>query len=261
MILVLAAGHGLSACLVVTGGDHAAHPQRPTYSSDTNTTDMGTLEVELGLALDPSDSFDTPATVKFGATPFTEVFVGFSPYQWVERPGDNGHGIGDHVLGARHRFWEDDRGHSAAAQTSIKIPTADEDEGLGTGEFDFVGAGIFTAQIDSRFSSTLFGELALVGDPGGGNDLRHALASAASYALTEDTAAFAEIAKIFHSDGADPLFTTLGIARTLFPGTILDVGVAIGLNDDAPDAILLVGVTTNLGKLFPYSPDGTAGIR
>ena len=39
-------------------------PQRPTVSSDTNTTRAGHLELEAGGDVDPGDFFTTPVTLK-----------------------------------------------------------------------------------------------------------------------------------------------------------------------------------------------------
>ena len=247
-----------SSCVVTTGGEHEATPQRRIFSSNTKTTSFATLELESGFAIDPGDTIDTPQTLKFGATPTTETFLGVSPYRRVDRrltgQRDDGEGIGDLTLGSRHRFWVGSEGQAGAAQVRVKLPTADEDDGLGTGEIDFFLAGIYSHPVDDRLLTNAFLELGVVGDPDGGADRQNALALSATYALEGRTSIFSEVAQIHHTDGPDPLFTTIGFAYALFPGTALDFGVAVGLNDDAPDAVLQFGVTTNVGHVFPPPP-------
>ena len=247
-----------TSCVVTTGGEHEVTPQRRIFSSNTKTTAFTTIELEAGLAIDPGDTIDSPLTLKFGATPNTETFLGFSPYRRVDRRltgrRDDGQGIGDLTLGSRHRFWEGPEGQAGAAQVRVKLPTAEEDDGLGTGEIDFFLAGIYSHPVDERLEANAFLELGVVGDPDGGADRQNALALSATYALEERHAIFTEVAQIHHTDGPDPLFTTIGFAYYLFPGTALDFGVAVGLNDDAPDAVLQFGVTTNVGHVFTPPP-------
>lgn len=241
---LLAFGTG---CRVVPG-KHAATPQRPTVSSDTNTTAEGSVELETGLAVDPGDSFSTPSALKYGIGPISEVFLGFSPYNRVERPGNDGEGFGDVVIGGRHRFWEDGRGTSAAVQLATKLPTSDRDEGLGSGEVDFAAAAIATHAIDAVTSVTLYYELGALGDANGaGTDAQHTLAVSGGHALDERLGVFAELAHIASPGGTDPSFATAGATYALSPGLILDCGVSLGLNDDAADAVLLAGLTMNLG--------------
>lgn len=235
------------ASLVAPDGERAT-PQRPTLSNSTDTTAPDTLEVEFGIDRDPGDRLDTPTTLKYGAGPRTEVYLGLSPLVEVSGPTRDAAGPGDLLLGARHRVWENTGGdRSAAFQVAAKIPTADDDRGLGNGEVELFLAGIGTDVVAST-TRTFFYELGFVADPDGdGIGLRHSFALAGSIPYDERLGLFGELAAIFDQNDADPLFATGGVTYALAASTILDAGLALGLNDDAPDLRFLIGITTNRG--------------
>jgi hypothetical protein len=239
------------ACVLPTQADRKpVTPQRPTVSSNTSTTAEGTWEVETGVLEDPGDAIFVPTTLKFGAGPRTEVFVGASIYERVEVPGVDAEGFGDLLVGGRHRFYESGGGSSFAGQVATKIPTGDEDEGLSTGEIDFLVAGIAT-QVFERLALTQYYELGVLGDPNGpGTDERHTFAFAAGHPLVGSTGAFAELAWILGRDDVDPAFTTVGITQSIAPELVVDVAFVLPLNGDAGDTLFVLGLTTNLGPLF-----------
>lgn len=246
LALLLALLPGGAGCRVA--GSRPPSPQRPTLSSDTSTTAQGTLEVETGVDLDPDDRFGLPTTLKYGLSDTGEVSLGLSLFERIDRPGDDADGPSDVTVATRHRVWE--RGpDSAAFQLATKLPTADEDEGLSSGELDFGAAGILSHS-GSPLSWTAFGELSWLGDPSGGTDPRQALALAASVPGPGASSLFGELAHIGGS-GPDQQFATLG---TAWPAgdAVLDLGVRLGIDDDAPDLVLLVGMTLNLAR--PWAP-------
>ncbi len=238
------------SCAGLPGGGASVTPQRPTFSSDTNTTAEGTLELESGLFLDPGDAAALPTVLKYGAGPRTELFVGLSPFNFVELPGEDARGVGDTIVGTRHRFWENDTGTSSALQLATKLPTGDESEGLSTGEIDFFAAGILTHVFSERTAGTAYYELGVLGDPADTDtDTRHTVAIAASHSLDDHLGLYAELAQILDIRGFDPLITTLGVTRSVNPSLVLDFGLALGLNGDAPDAALVAGLTMNFGRV------------
>lgn len=238
-----------AGCVVTVEDGLPVTPQRPTLSSDTSTAAVGSFELEAGVALDPGSAFSAPVSVKYGAGPRTELFVGLSPYNYVERIGDDGGGFGDTFVGVRHRFWENAQGTSAALRWATKLPTGAENEGLSSGEVDFAGAGIVTHVVDDRTSVTAYYELGVLGDPTrAGTDTQHALAIAASRSLTGDLGVFAEVSQVSAPGDIDPLVAIVGVTRTLRPSLVLDFGLGTGLNADAPDTVFTVGLTLNFGR-------------
>ncbi|MCB9916670.1 MAG: transporter [Planctomycetes bacterium] len=241
----------LAACTALPRDAAPVTPQRPTLSSDTNTTARGTLELEVGAELDPGDAFASPTTLKYGVDARTEVYLGLSPYNVVDRaPASDGSGFGDTTLGARRRVWEDGRGTSAAVQLAVKLPTASEREGLGSGELDVAAAGILSRGFGERVGGTLYYELRSLGrSDRGGRDLAHALALAGAYALDDELSAFAELSQRVQPGPDDPSALVTGLAWAWSPSLVLDAAVSVGLDDDAPDAVWMLGLTTNFGPL------------
>lgn len=234
------------------GASTTATPMRPTYLHSTFTTAPGTIEVEAGAYFDPSDATSVPTTVKYGASDRADAFVDFSPASAVE---GGGVGVGDVYLGWRQRVTEHQLEHlSLAWQAQLKLPTADDGKGLGSGEFDALVAGIGTLPM-ADWSATGFAELGLLGDPvGSGTDLQVALAGAADRRLSGGASVFGELAGVFADDrNLDSVFTTLGAAWSPVPGLVLDSGFVLGLSSDAPDFALVIGLTRNLGPARGYA--------
>lgn len=228
----------------------AATPQRPTLSVDTNTTAQGTFELESGVAVDPGKKFSAPATLKWGAGERTEIFVGTSFYDWAELPnGDAVSSFGDTYLGARQRFLELENGVAGALQLSTKIPTAEEGEGLGTGEYDFFLAGSLSAAPSPDVYLWLFYEAGLLGDPDdSGQDVQHAYSINGSKTYDGVIGVFGEVAAINGPDGYDPVFGTIGFQHFIAPSLVWDAGFVVGFNDDADYLQFVVGFTSNLGR-------------
>ncbi len=227
-------------------------PQRPTVAADTSTTAKGSFELEAGVALDPSTAFDAPMTIKHGAGEATEINVGFNPFTWRDQGGCDESGFGDMTFALRHRFLEGiDERPSAAFQFTTKLPTADEDKGLSSGEIDFFPAAIVT-QGFGDLTATLYYQLGILGDPQGtGTDIQPTGTAMLAASFTDRIGAVVEFAGIDDPGPVDPIFTTLAVSYAWHPALVFDAGVVFGLNDDAADAQFVIGVTTNFGQLAP----------
>lgn len=245
----------LPACVSAIDTSHGATPQRPTFSSDPNTTADGTLELESGIDVDPDGDSFVPVTLKYGAGPRTEIFAGSSVYQALEAAGPDPEGAGDLFVGARHRFLDGhDGGPSAAFQFATKLPTADRKEGLSSGEVDFAFALTSAMSVGERTSVVAFYQLDQVGRvERTGLGTRHGYALVLNHTLEgqPNLGLFAELAHVAVPGDAfgNPLFLTTGVARAVQPGLVFDVAVATGLNDAAPDLRFLLGLTTNFGRI------------
>jgi hypothetical protein len=228
-----------------------ATPQRPTFSTNTKTTAAGTLEIQGGLLLDWEDRFDTPVTVKYGATPTTEYFVDWSPYVNYDTMGVDGSSIGDTRIGVRQRLQTQVDGElSSAFQLATKLPTSDESEIGTTGEIDFFAAGIVDIDVPG-ISLTGFGQLGFLGEEDDEDvDLQWLFASVGEIPIEEKVSAFSEAAVFYtHERDEESLYLTFGSFYEHTPSMIFDVAAQIGIGSDTPDFAVLLGFTQNLGRI------------
>jgi hypothetical protein len=250
-VLLAALVATLAGCVTMAPGSvRPATPQRPTLSSDTNTTALGTFEIEAGVALDPGETFDSPVTLKYGFDERSEVFVGLSPLRWADEP-DDAWGIGDLAFGARRRVVDEtDERPAVAVLGTLKLPTADADDGLGSGETDVLLAAIAQKTLATG-SLVGFWQLGLLGAPGdSGIDIGNDLALAYSAPLDARLGVFAELAaQLVAEYDHESVYTNLGFTfMPAGPELVLDFGCAVGLSDDAADLVLFVGTTRNPGS-------------
>ncbi len=245
-----------ASCTSIMKNEYAATRQRPLVSRDTHTTAFGTFEVEAGASWDHNDRVDTPIVVKYGASPNTELTVQGSPYlMLMDATGHEENGVGDVRLGIRHRLWEESEGVPAiGVLAEVKLPVADEDQGLGTGFVDAAFGGMVSHQIQD-LETTGFYRLDVLNDPAEDANVAHTLALAADAPLL-DTAfgVFGEVSATFFSETDQEVGQLLlGGSYSPYPAVVFDLAGSVGLTSDSPDFVLLGGLTTNLGLWHPPS--------
>jgi len=239
-----------TSCISAVEHMPPATPQRPTFSSDTRTTAAHTVEVEAGLTVDPSDALLIPVRAKVGLDHSSEAFVEWSPLQWINTPGKDQVGIGDLYLGYRRRFREEKEDRAAMAfAVEAKIPSADAEDGQGSGETDLFASIAGERQLQ-RLRLNGFYRLGLLGEVDNGTvDVQHAFAMVASRPLDERLLAFGEGTYLWTPEqDNEQLFATLGLSYATTPSLVFDLSVRVGLTPDAPDVIFLVGLTQNTGR-------------
>jgi len=249
-----------AACVAPRNNPIPATPQRPTVSQSTRTTAYGTFEVEAGATWDPSDSFDTPVRLKYGASANTEVSIQASPLVILDLPNDTQHsGLGDVRLAIRHRLWDDSPDQpSVGVMAEVKLPTADQDKGLGSGQVDAGFAGIAThTMYDTELTG--FYRIDFLSRPDATTDVAHTLAVAAQRPIPGTPfGALGEISSVFYPEGGDPIAQLLiGGTYAPYPSLVFDVDASVGLSSAAPDFVLLAGLTLNLGVWEPPARTNT----
>jgi hypothetical protein len=241
----------LTACVAVSHDGSPVTAPRPLYSSDTATIPAGSYEVEAGAVFDPKDGGQVVGVFKYGAGERTEVYLENAPYTALNGRDDSAAGFGDVLLGFRHRLVEE-RGArpSLAFQPTIKLPTAADDDDLGSGEPDLLLAGMATKTI-AGVGVTAFYQLGVVGEEDGDFGFESQLALAASGVFPDSRlGGHVELATI-HLPKIDECHNLLTLGATYNPGAwlVFDVGASMGLSHAAPDLQLLAGFTHNLGRL------------
>lgn len=251
------AAAGLAAaawsCAFPAGPRAAATPQRPTLSSDTNTTAHGTVEIEAGGLWDVDDGSEVPVSVKLGSSPTGEFSFQVSP--WLD-PGDPGAegGSGDLVLATRQRVRDQGAGWPALAwELGAKLPTGRRSNS--SGENDAFLTAIASAD-GGWLAGTAWYRLAALGEENErGVEVEHAAALALSTPVAPRLAAFGELAGTWNPErDGGVAFVTLGAAWTMTPWRVIDLACVIGLDGDAPDLRLVLGITENLGPLLVQQP-------
>ncbi len=241
---------GMGAVLAASGTrDVQATPQRPAKSSNADTVAEGYVEMEVGVAHD-SDAFDSSLLFRMGLHRRIEFYFGLNPFITREIDGETETGIGDSLVGGKVRFFEAKEGN-AAIEVFVRIPSADEDKGLGTGDLDagfrFIASRTWGVQ---HFDFNLGGDFAGVPDSGS-NEARWTTILAWSRPWGDRLGHYGELFLQFLPATDDETITTdWGLTYRLNPSFVLDAGVNVGLSEDAPDFQFTLGLTKVLGRAF-----------
>lgn len=128
---------------------------RPLVTDDAEPVERGRVEVEFGIELETSTqsySLTAPFSFGFGLTDWLEVAIKPSALYVDDQDASPRRvgGVGDLVLEAKARLPFRPFDLDLALVPSLKIPTADEERGLGTGEVD--GGAVFV--ITKAFTET-----------------------------------------------------------------------------------------------------------
>ncbi len=101
------------------------------------------------------------------------------------------------------------------------------------------------------YALTGFWSVDLLGDPSeSGTDVGHSLAFAAASPVRGRFATFGEIAGLLvPEEDAEQYLATFGVTYNPSTFLVFDAGISVGLNDEAPDAVFLIGFTENLGRI------------
>jgi hypothetical protein len=160
-----------------------------------------------------------------------------------------GSGLGDIILKGRYYAVEQsDLLPYIDLVGSVKIPTADEDKGLGTGETDFTVMAEFARRLDNDAWFVL-GELGytFVGEPSGydaDNRWLYSVGLACEVDPKLTLSGYLDGRTAIFDGNEDPLSILLISEYKFRPDLRLDTLLEIGLNDGAPD----LGITVGLRK-------------
>lgn len=240
-------------CLLLVAGfatpaaahPEAATPQRPSFSADPSTTADGTFELEAGFVAAESEQRDTPLTLKWGAGPTTELFLGWSP--WVQA-GPDLDGSGDTVLGVRHRFLHQDDGADFAFQLATKIPTADDALGSGLPDLQFA---LSSARSWGDWTGVAYLQSGFSGRVGPGTPLvDHALALVLATPFSDRVSGFVETTGIWVPETGDTVGLLLAeLGLSIRENFVLDLAGGLNEVEDGSEWTMAVGFTGNLGHV------------
>lgn len=208
----------------------------PLVTGDVPTAEKGTFELYSGFRYQDTGTITRQA-------PFTELVYGVTKRQeviveapFLSRKGE--YGIGDMVVGTKYVFvLESERVPGIAGSFELKLPTGDEECGLGSGEFDY-DLRLRTQKTWRWFTGilnvgyTFIGEPDIGGDP---QDRRNVLFTsfAQEYQVHEKTRLLTEIYWLNSEERGEPdrLAANLGFKHKIRPHLTVHASVGKSLRD------------------------------
>jgi len=181
-------------------------PAMPSYWGDTGLWFIPTAEIvrpkgwsfgiyrsEFDFKQGRTDVEDWPVTVAASVGPRLELFGALRAITRIDRdtrpifepgvpeegglvndrpfvrdPWTGGH-LGDLYLGAKGNLLSEQHQYpvALALRGTVKLPTADDESGAGSGEFDYFGDLVVSKEVRRRLELSGFGGFAIRGDPAG----------------------------------------------------------------------------------------------
>lgn len=236
-----------------------ATPNRPGVGTPADVTHKGVLELEYGWerafrSHEFKTSTDFAGLVKFGLAQDIELRFNMDNYisqHLIDREGRRS-GVGDIAPGFKYRFLSQDAIRpSLAIAYEVKIPTASEKKGLGSGRYDHSLS--FLASKDLLgFECNFTYLLGWLGKEKKGFDDLHLLALSGSHPIFGALGISGEVYGAFRLNRETPGFLSTDWALTyaVTPRLVLDGGVDIGLTSAAKDIAYFAGVTIALVDLY-----------
>lgn len=232
---------------------------RPLVIDDADPVEVGNYEVEAGIAHERSPNckhWDYPFGVTAGLFPGLEAGVGFGGQleertARVEESGaeqcDRVHGIGDLVIGAKWQaIKECPLGARHALAVTMKLPTADNEKDLGSGEPDNDVMWIVSRSIGEKAGIHINLGYSWIGGPD--EDVMH-YGVALDYKITDAVQWVGELsAEKEMADGGDTACRyTMGVRWSVREGLTLDAAAGSRLSGGAPDFAGTAGLTWAFG--------------
>lgn len=251
---------GLSPFAAFAQNDDLIDPTRPTVSEDATVQRAGVLQVEPGVesdfrASDYRSQQSTPIAFRFAVNQRLRLDLDVDAVvSQLDPEGSRMTGAGDTALGFKAIAIDKPEERLALAFSySIKLPSASEDKGLGSGRVDHSAKFIFNrtfGKTDYRFNVSYLN----VGRENSGKRADGAqFIFAAVHELPNN---FGVIAEVYGQsvDEAQPrgVYALGAVTYKINRRLRIDAGVRgdIGGGSDAPDAGIFTGLTIGVADFF-----------
>lgn len=269
LLLFLAAGPALHAQFIgrQTGcysPPMVANPNRPTVANPADITQYGVLELEYGWNRvwpgGGAREYDFGGLLKFGL--LCDVELRWTSTNFLSQSDAAGtqSGFGDNWLGPQIRVYRQ-TAHvpTLAVSYAVKIPSASEAQGLGSGRVDHSFS--FLASKDVKdfhfdFNSNWY----LIGRANG-FDRNELLTLSLSHPLHGGLGITAEFYGETRLNSGTPAFASNLWALTykFAPRLVVDGGIDVGLTSAAPNKRVFAGVTYSIANLYSAVKRSRAG--
>ena len=232
---------------------------RPLAIDDADPVDPAQFEFEAGAAYEHDSDcthWDFPFGLTYGLFPRVEMGVGFGG-QFEERTellAESGeeecvreHGVGDLVVGAKWQGIEScPLGARHALAASVKLPTSDENKGLGSGETDYDLTWIASRSMGDKAGVHVNVGYAWIGGPD--DDVLH-YGLALDYQIMDSVQWVGEVfAERETASGADTVVQyNTGFRWNPIETVTVDLAGGSRITGDAPDFTATAGLTWAFG--------------
>jgi hypothetical protein len=234
-------------------------PSRPSFSNGASTTQCGVAEVEYGWNREwpgggaRQDSFG--GGLRLGITPRLDFHWSSDSFLNAYDGQDAEHGFGDTWLGLKYRFYEGSQRAPALAILYLsKIPSANEDKGLGTGHADHIVSLLASRDIASVHLD--FNVIEFLGgrDPGPGFDHCTQFALSASAPIKGRLGAILEGYGATELSSDTPSFASsmLAVTYQVNRRLVLDGGLDVGLTHGTPSKRVFLGFTYAIKNVYAW---------
>ncbi len=222
---------------------------RPLTTDDAWTVEKGTFQLEAGFDALRQDNHDreyAPSlTLTYGLLERMDLGIGSGYVFSYPHEGERENGMSDTRIKLKYR-WMDEKIWMPASTVSgiLKIPTASESKGLGSGQTDFGINAILTKNLSKKWVVHFNLGYTFIGENHVNNELNYSVA--AQFSLTDKWVLVGEIVATNNFNarhGDDPFSGLIGTYYSIMDKLIWDAGVEIGMNKATPDFRLTTGLT------------------
>ena len=222
---------------------------RPLTTDDAWTVEKGEFQLEVGFDALRQDNHDreySPSlTFTYGLLERIDLGIGSGYVFFHPKEGKRENGMADTEMKLKYRLVDEKNWRPAFAVSGIlKIPTASESKGLGSGQTDFGINAILTKNLSKKLALHLNLGYTFIGENHVNNELNYSMA--AQFMLTEKWALVGEVVGVNNLNGRhgdDPFSGLIGTYYLITDKIIWDAGLEIGMNKAAPDFRLTTGLT------------------
>ena len=227
----------------------SVYADRPLSTEEAFTVEKGQFKLETGFEFARQDNHDREinpsVTLTYGLLENVDIGVGSSYLFARPKEGENENGIGDTEIELKYQALGEKTWMPAfAVSGSLKVPTASDAKGLGSGKADFGINAIFSKELSNRFLLHLNVGYAFIGERGADNEMNYS--GAVQFILSDKWTVAGEIVGVNNFNGAkrdDPVSGLIGATYLVTDQLVWDAGVEIGMSKAAPDYRITTGLT------------------
>jgi outer membrane putative beta-barrel porin/alpha-amylase len=222
---------------------------RPLSTDDVGITEKGTFALETGfdaIRLGHHDRIYNPSlTLTYGLFERIEVGAGGEYLFFQPKEGEKESGFADTELTLKYRLTNETPWiPSFGVKGALKVPTASESKGLGSGKTDFNTKAIATKNLSNRLAVSLNLGYTFIGEHRVSNDLTYSLG--VIFAMSDRWAVVGEVTGSNKLNGRRedrPFSGLIGTYYRLADNITWDIGLEIRTNKAAPDYRMTTGFT------------------